>query len=122
MWYSQNNKPPLVSAATPHTSAVSSPPHTQQAVTTKPTTMAAAPSPKQHQITTINNISQSTIGAKGATVAPVSHSTTNASSSPSGIAPQVKAVNEQQQPLSALPIRLINGTAGINSTAGAVLY
>jgi hypothetical protein len=108
-------KPSLPS--TPPTSAVSSsPPSTQQTITTKP----AVAAPTQQQIKAVNNthmntISRPTGGHTGTTIAPVSQpSTTNASSSPSGIAPQIKAVNQQlQQSL----IKGINGTTGINNTA-----
>ncbi len=133
---SKTVKPSLPSSATP-TRAVSSsapsPPPPPQQTTTEPTTAAGVPiTPKK--MATTNNISQ----GKGSTVAPVSHSTaTKSSSSPSSIAPQIKAVNQHQQPQirgiknmapqlnsvkeqqspAALPMTEINGTAGINSTA-----
>ena len=110
-------------AATPITSAVSSPsPTTQQTVTTKPTTAAtslAAHHPKQQQITATNNnntaaISRLTEGATGAKITPVKHPTNTSlqSTSPLGIAPQIKSVNQQPPQ----PITGINNTAGQNYT------
>ncbi|MFL6383699.1 MAG: hypothetical protein ACJ712_01860, partial [Nitrososphaeraceae archaeon] len=106
-------KPPIASAATPQTTpVVSSSPSspTQQTVTTKPIT-AAAPHSKQQQVTTSNNntnaISRPTGGASGAIVSPFNHPT---SKPQAGIAPQVKAVN--QQPLPSI--------SGINTTAPQV--
>ncbi|MFL6346360.1 MAG: hypothetical protein ACJ71A_13075, partial [Nitrososphaeraceae archaeon] len=106
-------KPPLVSSsATPRpTSAVLSsslPPQT----TTKPTTTTAASvttTPKQQQqvaTTTTNNntnnntVSRSTGAPTAATIAPVSNASNRSLSSPlpsSPIAPQVKAISQQQQ-------------------------
>jgi hypothetical protein len=83
------------------TSAASSP-------TTKPTTATTA-LPKQQQIANTNNIPRSS--GIGAPIVPLGHPT---STLPLGIAPQVKAVKQQQRP----PITLINSTAGINGTAG----
>ena len=111
-------KPSLPS--TPPTSAVSSsPPSTQQTITTKP----AVAAPKQQQIKAVNNTHMNAISrpadgsGPGKTLAPVIHHTTNASSSPSGITPQIKAVNQQLQ--KQPPIKGINGTTGINSTTAA---
>ena len=110
-------KPPLASTM-PQTSTVSS--STQQTLT-KPTTTPAAPPPKQQQqtaTTTTNNntkaISRPTVGAMNTTIAPVSHPT---STSPAGIAPQVKAVNQHQQQST----RGINSTAAINSTVPPII-
>jgi hypothetical protein len=121
-------KPPLASStATPPTSAVSSSsPSTQQTTTTKSTTVATntATPPKQQQVKTSNNntnaISSPTGGPTGTTIAPVSQLTTNVSSSPSAIAPQVKAVNQQPQQQQPL-IRGINSTTGTNSTPAATI-
>ena len=134
---SKTVKPSLPSSATPPTRAVSSSAPSQspqQTTATEPTTAAASVPIHPKKMATTNNISQ----GKGSTVDPVSHSTaTKSSSSPSHIAPQIKAVNQHQQPQirgikniapqqnsvkeqqspGALPITVINGTAGINSTA-----
>jgi hypothetical protein len=112
-------KPSLPS--TPPTSAVSSsPPSTQQqTITTKP----AVAAPKQQQIKAVNNTHANATSrpadasGPGITITPVIHHATNASSSPSGIAPQIKAVNLQLQ--KQPPIKGINGTTGINSTVAA---
>ncbi|MFL6401153.1 MAG: hypothetical protein ACJ72J_16450, partial [Nitrososphaeraceae archaeon] len=126
-------KPPLVSssATPPPTSAVlssSSPP--QQ--TTKPTTTTAASittTPKQQQqvaTTTTNNntnnntVSRSTGAPTAATIAPVSNASNRSLSSPlpsSPIAPQVKAISQQQQ--QPQPVKAINSTAGQNYTFAA---
>ncbi len=133
-------KPSLLSsaAATPPTSpAVSSSasPSQQQTTTTEPTTAAATngatPPPKQQQqIATTNknntNASSRPINSTaGAAIAPVSNPNNKSLSSstlppaPSAIAPQVKAINQQQK----RPITRINSTtteAAINSTAPQV--
>ena len=104
--------PPLASSAvTPQaTSALSSSPP-QQTPATKPANTIAPP--KQQQIANTNdNIPRSAGSGSVPIIAPLSHPTFT---SPSGIAPQVKAVNQQQQHPAVSPI---NGTAGINSTAG----
>jgi hypothetical protein len=130
----------LSSAITPPTSAAVSLPPQQQTTITKPTTAAAAasadsaPPPKQQQqqIATTNNNNASSLptgGATRTTIAPVSNpsnkslsssSSSSLSQSPSAIAPQIKAVNQQhKQHQLAPPITLINGTKrGTNSTAG----
>jgi hypothetical protein len=120
-------KPPVASStATPPTSAVSSSssPSTQQTATTKSTTVATnlTTSPKQQQVKTSNNNTNALSRPTGTMIAPVSQptttSTSNASSaSPSAIAPQIKAVNQQRQPL----IRGINSTTGTNSTTAATI-
>jgi hypothetical protein len=110
--------------ATPPTSSVSSS-TPQQTVTTKPTSVAtvSTPPPKNEQPTnTTNNTnatSRLTEVATGAKISPVNHLTNGSSSSPLGIAPQIKAVN-QQQPSSPPPPPLtgIHSTTGSNSTAG----
>src|SRR5919197_385881 len=115
-------KPPLLSssAAPPPTSAVSSPP---PQTTTQPAIASVATPPKQQQqiTTTTNNntVSRSTGSATGAIIAPVSNPSNKSlsMSSPSTIAPQVKAVNQQQQ--QQPPIRGINSTAGQNYTFAA---
>jgi hypothetical protein len=103
-------------AATPKTSAVSS----------SPSTAANITAPKQQQIKAVNNthinaISRPAGGAAGTTIAPVSHSpptnTSSSSSSPLAIAPQIRAINQQQPSPS---IRGINSTTGFNSTAVAI--
>jgi hypothetical protein len=106
----KTEKPGLASAVSTSqsTSAESSSSPTQQTVTTKPTTATTAP-PKQQQIANTNNIPRSS--GSGTPIAPLSHST---SASPSGIAPQVEVVKQQQRP----PITLINNTTGMNNTAG----
>ena len=76
----------------------------QQTVTTKQTTATIAP-PKQQKIANTNNIPRSS--GSGSPIVPLGHPT-------SGIAPQVAAVKQQQQP----PVTLINSTARINNTAG----
>jgi hypothetical protein len=106
--------------ATPLTSSVSSS-TPQQTTIIKPTSVAGiSTAPKQQQITntTKNNTNASsrstTNGVAGATLAPVSNpsnkSLTSTSPSSSAIAPQVKAVNEQQQPPAPSPVTPINGT------------
>ncbi len=93
----------------------------QQTTIIKPTSVAGiSTAPKQQQITNTikNNTNASsrstTNGVAGATLAPVSNpsnkSLTSTSPSSSAIAPQVKAVNEQQQPPAPSPVTLINGT------------
>jgi trimeric autotransporter adhesin len=107
-------KPALASAAaTPKTSTVSS----------SPSTAANITAPKQQQIKAVNNthinaISRPARGATGTTIAPVSHShptntSLSSSSSPLAIAPQIRAINQQQPSPS---IRGINSTTGFNST------
>jgi hypothetical protein len=135
-------KPSLLSsAATPPTSATissSSPPlpSPQTTTTTKPTTSstnAATPTPKQQQqiaATNKNNTSASsrstTNSVVGATIAPVSNpsnkslSSTSPLPSPSAIAPQVKAINQQQQEQSLTRINSTTTEAAINSTAPQV--
>jgi hypothetical protein len=125
-------KPPLVSSAvTPITSGVSSSssPSTQQTTTTKSTTAATntATPPKQQQVKTSNNntnvILRPTAGLTGATIAPVSNASNKSLSSTSlssAIAPQVKAINQQQQPPAPASMTLINSTAGQNDTFAAV--
>jgi hypothetical protein len=118
-------KPPSLQAATPSTSAVSSSPSpSPQQTVTKPTPVAsgaAAPPKQQQQIATTNynnkTVSSSTSGATGITMAPVSNSSNRSLSLslPSAIAPQVKAVNQQQQQ----PVIAINSTAGQNYTFAA---
>jgi hypothetical protein len=129
-------KPSLLSSsATPPTSAAvssSASPSQQQTTTTKPTTAAATngatPPPKQQQIATTNNANASsrsiTNSVAGATIAPVSNPRNKSLSSPSppssAIAPQVKAVNEQQHhPPASSSITPINGTDGQNYTSVA---
>jgi hypothetical protein len=98
----------------------------QQTTTPKLTTTSAASvaaAPKQQQIVsttnTNNTVSLTTNAATGISMAPVSNPTTNASSSPLlSIAPQIKAVNQQQPRLP--PIRGINSTTAINSIAPQV--
>jgi hypothetical protein len=123
-------KPPIASAATPPTSAVSSSSSsaaTQQTTTTKSTaaTNAATP-PKQQPVKTSNNItnaiSRHTVGSTGTTISPVSNTINKSLSSTSlssAIAPQVKAINQQQQLPAPSPITLINSTAGQNDTFAA---
>jgi hypothetical protein len=115
-------KPPSLPGAAPPTSAVSSSAPPSQQTVTKPTAVAnvAAAPKKQQQIATTNNnndnktVSPSTGGAARVTMAPVSNPSNRSLSlsSPSAIAPQVKAVNQQQQQ----PILGINSTAGQNYT------
>ncbi len=125
-------KPSLLSsAATPPTSSTvssSSPPQQQTTTTTKPTTAAAnaaTPTPKQQQIKSTNNNNTNAIsrpttsGVDGTKIAPVSNpgnkSLSSTSPASSAIAPQIKAINQQQQ---RQPITRINGTTtGINNTA-----
>jgi hypothetical protein len=116
-------------AATPPTSSVSlSPP--QQTTTIKPTSVAsvATPhSPKQQQITnTTNNnntSSRTTEGSIGSKIAPDNRVTNSSlsSSSPSPIAPQVKAVNQPQQQHQT-PITRINSTTAVNNTTAGQNY
>jgi hypothetical protein len=125
-------KPSLLSqsttATTPTSAAVSSssPPSPQTTTTTKSTTSAtnaATRPPKQQQIAATNknntNASSRPINSTaGATLAPVSSNKSLSSTSPSAIAPQVKAINQQEhkQPLT----RINATTTGINSTAPQV--
>ena len=114
-------KPPLASAAaTPKTSTVTS--LIQQAPTRKPAS-ANITALKQQQIKAVNNthvngISRPADGAAGTTISQVTRPPTNTSSPSSlAIAPQINAVNQEQQaPL--IPITRINGTTGTNGTAG----
>jgi hypothetical protein len=110
--------------ATPPTSAVlssSSPPLPQQ-TTTKPAVTGVTTTPKQQQqITTTNNntVSRPTSSIAGATTAPISNPGNKllSTSSSSGIAPQIKAVNQQQQlQPQQLPLTISNSTAGQNYT------
>jgi hypothetical protein len=122
-------KPPLASSViTPPTSAVSSPsspPSTQQTTTTVATNTATPP--KQQQVKTSNNntnvISRPNGGPTGTTIAPVSNASNKSLSSTSlssAIAPQVKAINQQQQPPARSPMTLINNTGRQNDTFAAV--
>jgi trimeric autotransporter adhesin len=117
-------KSPALSSSAPSTSssaAVSSISSTRQQTTpTKPTAAAA---PKQQQIATTNNNTKTvsgTTGAKVATISPVgnpSNRSLSAASSPlpsSSIAPQLNAINQQQQP--QLLTTISNGTTGQNYT------
>ena len=111
------------SAATPSTSSVSSSVPQQTTTTTKPTSVASVsthhPHAKQQHITNANaNVtSQETNGVIGSKIAPATHLTnslsSSPSSSPSGIAPRVKAVNQPQQ--HQTPITRINGTTAVNN-------
>ena len=120
-------KPPLASSVvTPPTSAVSSPsspPSTQQTTTTVATNTATPPN---QQVKTSNNntnvISRPNGGHTGTTIAPVSNASNKSLSSTSlslAIAPQVKAIKQQQQPPAPSPMTLINSTAGQNGTFAA---
>jgi hypothetical protein len=83
-------------------SAIPTPQSTSAVFSSSPTTKPATTVPtKQQQIA--NNIPRSS--GTGSTIAPLSHPT---STSPSGIAPQVKAVKQQQQPPVTSPITLSN--------------
>ena len=109
--------------ATPPTSAVlsSSPPLPQQ-TTTKPAVAGVTTTPKQQQqITTTNNntVSRPTSSIAGATIAPISNPGNKllSTSSSSAIAPQVNAINQQQQlQPQQLPLTISNSTAGQNYT------
>ena len=100
------------------------------ASSTKPTTTAAAPSLKrQQQVSTTNAVSPSTGYVTWAIVGSLRKvsETSSSSASPSSIAPQVKAINQQQAaappPLQQLqlqqaqPITPINTTTAANDTA-----
>ena len=123
-------KPHTASAAMPPTSSVSSS-APQQTTTTKPTSVASAstahPHAKQQRITNTNaNVtSQETEGVIGSKIAPATRLTNSLSSSPSSspshIAPQVKAVNQPQQQHQT-PITRINGTTAVNNTTTGQNY
>jgi hypothetical protein len=119
-------------AATAPTSYVSSS-TPEQTTTIKSTSVAGVshhPPPKQQQITnTINNnanvTSRPTEVATGSKIAPVTITnslSSSPSSSPSHIAPQVKAVNQPQQQQHQTPITRINGTAIVNNTTAGQNY
>jgi hypothetical protein len=128
-------KPSLLSsAAAPPTSSTvssSSPPQQQTTTTTKPTTAAAnaaTTTPKQQQIKSTNNNNTNAIsrpttsGVDGTKIAPVSNpgnkSLSSTSPTSSAIAPQIKAINQQQQ---RQPITRINDTTtGINNTTTGI--
>src|SRR5919202_4873406 len=131
-------KPSLLSSpATPPTSAdvSSSSSSPQTTTTTKPTTSAtnaATPTPKQQQQIAATNKNNNNASSRpinsvcAATLAQVTNpsnkslSSTSSSSSSSAIAPQVKAINQQQH---KQPITRINSTttqAAIDSTASQV--
>jgi len=102
------------------------------ASSTKPTTTAAAAAPslkKQQQVSTTNAVLPSTgyvtwaiIGSLRKVSETSSSSSASASASPSSIAPQVKAINQQQAapppPQPPQPITPINTTTAANDTAG----
>jgi hypothetical protein len=105
-------KTPLVPAAGPQTSAVSS-------LTTTPAKLTAASlvaPPKQQQVATTNTVLQSNRYVTWATIASLGNVSNTSSPFSSVLGPQIKAVNQQQ--LQLLPITAINGTTGINGTAG----
>jgi hypothetical protein len=119
------------STATPPTSAAVSSSTPQQTTTTKPTSVTSVstphPSAKQQQITNTTNInanvtSQETDGIIGSKIAPATRLTNSLSSSPSSspshIAPQVKAVNQPQQQHQTPITRIKDTTAVTNTTAG----
>jgi hypothetical protein len=96
---------------------------------TKPTTTAAAPSlKKQQQVSTTNAVSPSTgyiTWAKVGSLRKISETSSSSSTSPLSIAPQIKAINQQQaapsqqlQLRSVQPITPINATTDTNYTAG----
>jgi trimeric autotransporter adhesin len=129
-------KPHTSSAQSPTSSAssLSTPPY-QQALTTKPTSVASIPPPsaptKHQQISNNNTNSISrTVPTRGATMAPVSNPTNRSlgsslSSSPSSIAPQVKAVNhlqQQQQRQQQTQIKPINSTTASDATTSRQNY
>jgi hypothetical protein len=117
--------PALSSAASSTSSAVPST-TPQQTTTTKPTAAAtlAAAALKQQQITTTNNNTKpvsGTTGAKVATIVPVgnlSNRSLSASLPPpsSPIAPQLNAINQEQQQQQPQLLTISNGTAGQNYT------
>ena len=96
------------------------------ASSTKPTTTAAAAAPslkKQQQVSTTNAVLPSTGYVTWAIVGSlrkVSETSSSSSASPSSIAPQVKAINQQQAvpPQPPQPITPINTTTAANDTAG----
>jgi hypothetical protein len=109
-------KPHLGSAATPQIQSLSSSSPRQQTLVSKPTA-ANMTAPKQPQLVTTNAVSPSTRYLTWATIASLSNPS-KASLPSSAIAPQIKAVNQQQQLLPLIPITAINGTARTNGTAG----
>jgi hypothetical protein len=117
-------KPHTPSAATPLTSSVSSS-APQQTTTTKPTSVTPPHAKQQITNTNANVTSQTTDGVIGSKIAPATHLTNSLSSSPSSspshIAPQVKAVNQPQQQHQT-PITRINGTAAVNNTTAGQNY
>jgi hypothetical protein len=95
------------------------------ASSTKPTTIAAAAAPslkKQQQMSTTNAISPSAGYVTWATVGSLrkASETSLSSSALSSIAPQVKAINQQQAAPPPLhpSIKPINTTTAVNNTAG----
>jgi hypothetical protein len=90
--------------------------------TTKPAVAGVTTTPKQQQqITTTNNntVSRPTSSIAGATIAPISNPGNKllSTSSSSAIAPQVNAINQQQQlQPQQLPLTISNSTAGQNYT------
>src|ERR1051325_6836 len=96
------------------------------ASSTKPATTAAAaaPSLKKQQVSTTNAVSPSTGYVTWAIIGSlrkVSEASSSSSASPSSIAPQVKAINQQQaapqSPQIPQPITPINTTTAANHTA-----
>jgi hypothetical protein len=97
------------------------------ASSTKPATTAAAAAPslkKQQQVSTTNAVSPSTGYVTWAIIGSlrkVSEASSSSSASPSSIAPQVKAINQQQaapqSPQIPQPITPINTTTAANHTA-----
>ena len=119
-------KPHTSSAATPPTSSVSSSVPQQTTTTTKPKSVTSVSHPsattKQQQITNNNTNSISrTVPTTGATMTPDRSLGSSLSSSPSSIAPQVKAINQQQRQQQP-PITPINSTTASDATTSRQNY
>jgi hypothetical protein len=106
-------KPPLTST-TPQTTPVVSSLAQQTATTAKPTATNIT-AQKQQQTASTKAISPSSGYLTWTTIASLINPH-NTSSPSSAIAPQLKAVNQQQQLLPIIPIAAINSTAGANGT------
>jgi trimeric autotransporter adhesin len=118
-------KPPTLPAATPPiTSAVSSSKQ-QQTTKTTPTSVANIAAPKQNQITTTNDnnaVSRSSgAAATRGTIAPVGNLSNKSLSSQSIIAPQINAIDKQQQGQQPQLLTTIsNGTELQNYTFSSI--
>lgn len=95
-------KSPLSSSGTPPTSSVSS----ASSLSSSPASVANAPPPKQHQIAIRNSTNASSL---------TTSLNPSSSSLPAGLAPQLKAANQQQQQKQKQPATGQNHTLAANS-------